>query len=231
MMNDIITEITQSKGRVQVVVNGEERLFFSRSAFAGRTLAAGDSVDLRELKEWLLTQQYPEALSRAVSFLAVRSRSRLEVWRKLESKDYLERTIELVLYKLEREKLLDDEAFAREWSRARINRQLGKSRILRELIQKGISRDVAERVMLELESERESEQENELTDETEQSGKHATPARLLAHKLLRRVRNEPDHAKGMRKVMAAFNRRGFNYEEAGKAIKGALEEMEEDESS
>ena len=231
MMSDIITEVIRDKGRVQVVVNGEEKLHFSRSAFSMRSLTAGDSVDLRELKEWLLVQQYPEALSKAVAFLAVRSRSRLEVRRKLEGKGYLERTIELVLYKLEREDLLDDEAFAREWARARIQRQFGKRRILRELYQKGVSRDIAERVMRELESEPENESERELADElageTERNKQSVTPARMLAHKLLRRVQSEPDHEKGMRKVLAAFIRRGFSYEEAGEAIRGALKEMEE----
>jgi len=235
-MNDIITEIIPNKGRIRVVVNGEESLWFSKSAFTERALAAGDSVELRELKEWLLIRQYPEALSKAVSCLAVRSRSRLEVRRKLESKGYLERTIELVLYKMEIEELLNDEAFAREWAEARVKRLLGKSRILRELLGKGVSRDVAERVWAELENGQEDEtewsrqvdrSERNSPEDAEQSSQSARPAHMLARKLLKRVENEPDPQKGMRKVLAAFARRGFSYQEAREAIKEALEEMRE----
>ena len=211
-MKDSITKIEWGKGAVQVCVNGEGTLYFPRAAFEERGLCQGEAVDLEELMEWLLPRQYPDALSKAVTFLAVRARSTLEIRQKLENKGYMERTIDLVLYKLTKERLLDDKAFAGEWVKSRAGKQLGKYRILRELRQKGIPQDMAEAVLAELENE-------------EESGENACK---LASKLLRRVQNEPDAKKAMRKVMAAMERRGFPYDEAKTAVEAAISEMAED---
>ena len=207
-MNDIITEVSREKSRFRVAVNGEEVLWFPKDAFWERSVAVDEAVDIEELKEWLLPRQYPEALNRAVGLLAVRSRSSLEVQQKLEAKGYMGRVIELVLYKLTKERFLDDRAFAREWAAARVERQLGKRRIVQELRQKGIGRELAEQALEKLEAESDMEE----------------PARRLAAKLIKRVQKEPDERKGMQKVMAAMARRGFSYEESRHAVEAALAE-------
>lgn len=211
-MNDTITEITEEKSRVKVVVNGEETLWFSHLGFNERPLCVGDSVDLEELKEWLLIRQYPEALNKAVAFLAVRARSIFEVRQKLLAKGYMERTLDMVLYKLEKEHIVDDEAFARDWARARTNCRLGKIRILQELLHKGIDRELAEQALAELDEEEDSEK----------------PIHKLALKLLARVKNEPDARKAMRKVLSAMARRGFSYQESSEAVQTALAELGEE---
>ena len=209
-MKDRVTGVIKEKGRVQVTVNEETFLWFSRAAFEEHPLKAGEEVALEELCEWLLLRQYPEALNRAVTFLASRARSRQEVEEKLKSRGYMERTRELVLYKLEKERFLNDEEFAGSWIKARLQRQLGKQRIFLELRQKGISREVAEQVWMSLENEEEISEE---------------PAVKLAVKLLNRVQKEPDPRKAMQKVMAAMGRRGFSYGEAKEAVQAALLEI------
>ena len=214
-MDDLITNIAWEKGTANITVNEEETLRFSRDDFSERPLAVGESVDLTELREWLLPRQYQAALHKAVAFLAIRNHSALEVKQKLKARKYMESTIEMVLYKLEQEKILDDEAFARNWIRERMHRQYGKMRIAQELHEKGISRELAARAFEEL---------------AEEMGEDAdTPIRALARTLLWRVRNEADERKAMDKVLAAMARRGFFHQEARSAVEAVRAEMAEDE--
>ena len=118
-------------------------------------------------------------------------------------------TVDMVLYKLEKEGLLDDEAFACEWAATRARHQIGRGRILRELVHKGVSRDVAERAVDALDRE---------------EGDAAALA--LAQKLLRRYAGEPDAKKAMAKLMAAMARRGYDFESARRAVEQALEEAQ-----
>lgn len=142
------------------------------------------------LKAWLLPRQYPEALNYAVSLLAVRARASGEIRQKLRQRRYMDDTIEMVEYKLEKEKLLDDEAFAREWAASCARRQMGKSRILQELRRKGISRELCEQALEELDGEE------------------------SARRLLRWRQSfcgcyakEPDQRKAMGKLLSAMSRR------------------------
>lgn len=210
-MNDIVTQVVEEKGRVRIKVNDDRVFWLSAAAFREQPLSPNDSLHLPDFEEWLLPRQYPEALSKAVSFLAPRARSRLEVEQKLQSRGYMDRTIEMVLFKLEKEKLLDDEAFAKDWATARSHRQLGKARIVQELRQKGISRALAEMACAQLPEEEQEEQ-----------------AVLLAGKLLRRYGGEPEEAKALQKIITALSRRGFSYEEASDALQAALRRMQEE---
>ena len=165
--------------------------------------------DLDVLKQWLLPRQYPQALAGAVRLLAARARSTGEIRQKLEAYGYMDDTVDMVLYKLEKEGLLDDGAFACEWAAARARHQIGRGRILRELVHKGVSREVAEHAVDALDRE---------------EGDAAALA--LAQKLLRRYAGEPDAKKAMAKLMAAMARRGYDFESARRAVEQALEEAQ-----
>lgn len=209
-MNDIVTEVKPEKKGALITVNGEEQLWFDRSAWLERELREGEAVDLEELRQWLLPRQYPSALNSAVRLLSVRARSALEVRKRLEERRYLDDAVEMVLYKLEKEGLLDDAAFAREWALARSRRQLGKGRILQELRSKGIDRETAERAVSELPQEEGAER-----------------AAALAEKLVRRYDGETAET-ALRKVMAAMARRGYSFDEARDAVANALAKRRED---
>ncbi len=207
-MNDVVTQVVEGKARVKLTVNDGPVFFLSYPLYREQPYQLGDKLDLAAFQAWLLQKQYPEALSKAVRFLATRARSRQEVEDKLSLLGYQGDVLELVLYKLEKEALVDDEAFARDWAQARSHRQLGKARILQELRQKGVARLVAERACEGL-WEDGAEEEN-------------SPAVLLAGKLLKRHQSEPDAKKVMQKVLSAMIRRGFSYEEASGAAERVL---------
>ncbi|MDY2656721.1 MAG: RecX family transcriptional regulator [Candidatus Limiplasma sp.] len=207
-MKDVVAAVEESKRGAVVRFESGERLWFGRTAWLERSpLRPGDVEDVDDLKQWLLPRQYPQALGGAVRLLAARARSTGEIRQKLEAYGYMDDTVDMVLYKLEKEGLVDDEAFACEWAVARARHQIGRVRILRELAQKGVNREIAERAV-------------EALDEEE--GDAAAVA--LAQKLLRRYADEADAKKAMAKLMAAMARRGYDFESARQAVERALEE-------
>ena len=205
-MRDVVSSVEERRGGAMVHFEGGEALWFGRAAWRERLpLSPGDEEELEELKAWLLPRQYAEALDGAVRLLSVRARSEGEIRRKLTERGYMDDTVDMVLYKLEKEGLVDDEAFAREWAASRARSQVGQARILRELTQQGLSRACAQRAVAALDA---------------QEGEDAAEA--LARKLLRRYAGEADERKAMGKMLAAMARRGYGFEEARRALEAAM---------
>ena len=98
----------------------------------------GQTYEEEDFQQQLRLCQYPRALNHAVSMLARRPCSRKEIADRLKRLRYTEEVADLVVYKLVREKLLDDEAFCDQWIRYRLSSRYGPSVIRRELIMKGI---------------------------------------------------------------------------------------------
>ena len=204
-MLDVVKEINEKRHSAVIVMESGEQFWLTWTQLQEHEpFAVGLEVETDELRQWLLPRQYPMALNDAVALLAQRARASGEIRQKLRRKLYMEDTIEMVLYKLEKERLMDDEAFARDWAASRARCQIGRSRILRELRMKGISQDMAENALDEL---------NE--DESDEA------AVALAKKLLRRYSGEADERKAMQKLLAAMARRGYGYEESKQAIEAA----------
>lgn len=209
-MTDVVREIEEKKRSAVIVMESGETFWITRSQLRERDpITVGQELDVEELKGWLLPRQYPMALNNAVELLAQRAHASGEIAQKLRRRLYMEDTIEMVLYKLEKEHLLDDEAFARDWAASRARSQVGKSRIKQELRMKGISAEMAEIALEELD---------------EEEGGEAAVA--LARKLLRRYSREADERKGMQKLLMAMARRGYGYEESRRAVETVLNEEE-----
>jgi regulatory protein len=89
-----------------------------------------------------------EALKRALKFLGYRARSEAEVRAKLIQSGFSAKIVEPALEKLRGLKLLDDEAFARNFTRGRIeNRGYGPLRLERELRRKGVAQTLIRRTL------------------------------------------------------------------------------------
>lgn len=207
MPNDVITAVKPEKHGVTLTVNGDEMVWVSRPIWREQPLAEGENLDWQAYKAWLLPRQYPEALNAAVAFLAIRARSVYEIQKKLEQKHYLNEAVEMALYKLEKERLTDDAAFAKSWVANAASRRVGRQRLMRELSQKGVDRETAEAALADM-------------DETTNDEAAIT----AAQKLLRRYLSEPDEKKAMSKLMAAMARRGYGFDEARRAIEKAIEQ-------
>lgn len=207
-MTEIVREIEEKKRSSVIVMESGERFWMTKSQLREREpIEIGQELDVEELRQWLLPRQYPMALNNAVELLAQRAHASGEIAQKLRRRLFMEDTIEMVLYKLEKERLLDDEAFARDWAASRARSQIGRSRIKQELRMKGISAEMAEITLEELD---------------EEEGDEAAVA--LARKLLKRYSREADERKAMQKLLMAMARRGYGYEESKQAVEKAIEE-------
>ena len=211
-MLDVVREIIEKRRSSVIVMESGEKYWLTWTQLQEHEpFAEGMEVDTDALKEWLLPRQYPMALNDAVALLAQRAHASGEIASKLRRKLYMEDTIEMVLYKLQKERFLDDAAFARDWAASRARGQMGRTRILQELRMKGIPAEMAQNALEELDEEEKDD-----------------AARALARKLLRRYAGEADERKAMQKLLAAMARRGYGYEDSRTAIEQAIAEMDEE---
>lgn len=207
---DVITEIRKERGRYRVTVSESEEFLVPVSLMRERTLNVGQDIDIEEYDNWLMVRQYRHALDRAVAYLAARARSRREVEQKLLQAGYRPCTVEMVLYKLERENILNDTDFARQWVESRSTHKLGRNRIAMELKRKGISSDEAEAALSEIE------------DEDQLSG-----AAELARKAAARIKPGEDPRKAGNRILSMLARRGYSWDVAKEALQQAMENSDD----
>lgn len=207
---DIITSIKKERGKLRIVFNEDSEVLVPVSLFRERPLSVGNAIDLEEYDQWLLLRQYRHALDRAVAFLAGRARSRREMEERLLRSGYRPCTVEMVLFKLEKEGLLDDADFARQWVEARTARRMGRGRIAQELRRKGVSAQEAEEAL------------EALSEEDQLEG-----AIHLVEKTLSRVSTGEDPRKTAARITAMLARRGYGYDVAREAISRVMEGTEE----
>lgn len=207
---DMIAAIKKERGHFRLTLDSGEVIVVSAELFRERPFAEGDNVDLEAYDAWLLPRQYRAALDRAVSLLALRAHSRGEIEQKLLRAHYRPVTVEMVLYKLERENLLDDADFARQWAAARSGRKLGSGRIAQELRLKGVSAETIEEALSTL-------------DEDEQ----LDAAAALAEKALRRAKVGEDPRKTAQRVIGMLARRGYSWEIARKALQRVTDALDD----
>lgn len=85
-----------------------------------------------------------QAKSYALRLIKFRARAEKEVRDKLQRRDFDPEVIEQAIAWLLKSRFLDDALFAKLWVQSRIKRPLGISRLRRELWQKGISREITD---------------------------------------------------------------------------------------
>ena len=207
---DVITAIKKERGKYRVTVNESEEILVPLALMRERPLQEGQPIDLEEYDNWLMVRQYRFALDRAVGYLAARARSKREIEQKLMQAGYRPCTVEMVIYKLQRENLLDDADFARQWVESRQNQKLGRSRIAQELRRKGVSADEAEAAL-------------ETLDDDEQ----LAGAIALAEKAAARIKPGEDPRKAMGRIHAMLARRGYGWDVAKEAVSRAMQADDE----
>lgn len=207
-MKDIVRELRREKRYAVLALESGEEIILPFQTVRETVLPdAGCETDVEELKKQILLCQYTPALHYAVDLLAKQPRAGGEIRRKLLQRHYLPETAEMVLYKLEKERLLDDGSFARQYAASRSQAGMGGRRIRTALMGKGVSAETVEEALQSV--------------DPEESGEAAV---LFARKLLRRYVREEDPRKRLEKMLGAMARRGYDYEESREAIRRAEKE-------
>ncbi len=208
---DVITAIKKERGKYRVTINESEDVLVPLALMHERPLKEGQPIELEEYDNWLMVRQYRFALDRVVGYLAARARSTREIEQKLLQAGFRPSTVEMVIYKLQRENLLDDADFARQWVESRQSHKLGRNRIAQELRRKGVSQEEADEAL------------SVIDDENQLAG-----AVALAEKAAARIKSGEDIRKATSRIAGMLVRRGYSWDIAKQAIQQALSnEIEE----
>ena len=203
-----VTDIRHVRRRVTLTI-GTETVTVSRALYRERPIQIGEDVDLEEYGQWILLHQYRPALDYALTLLGARAFATGELHSRLTRAGYAPQTADMVLFKLEKVGVMDDEAFAKSWAEGRMHAGLGRSRIAQELRCKGIGQELIARTLDALDGE-----------------DQAAEAVRMAQKGLRRAKPGEDPRKTDQRVLAMLARRGYRYDEAKAALETAKEEEE-----
>ncbi len=152
-------------------------------------------------------EHYERYLNLAYYYLSIRNRSEKEMRDYLTKKKAAEEVIEKIISSLKEKKFLNDEAFARSWilSRARLKPK-GKALLKIELRQKGITDEIIQTVL--------SQVQEEIPNELEQAKS------LIIKRMEKMAGKSRDEIYS--KVGGFLARRGFSWDVVKKAIDDSL---------
>lgn len=119
----------------------------------------GQTLDDTKIETLLLKEEEKKAREHALNLLSYRDRSCREVRDRLKGKGYDPQIIDRVVVSLQQTLLLNDERFAREWSRERLkSRPMGAKLLRQELQKKGIPSPIVDQTIEDLYTARDEKQ-------------------------------------------------------------------------
>lgn len=139
------------------------------------------------------------AYDAALRLLGVRARSRSELLKRLQDKDFPADEIDSVIERLERAHLLDDNDFAQQWVRSRhLHSGKGRTALRHELRNKGVDQVIIEDALSQVDDDAEKERAAELL--------RRKTNRLTPEDLSERT----DRDRHTRRLVAMLVRRGYS---------------------
>ena len=180
-----------------ILLDTGERFWLQKNDLKKSSITEGKTCE----REWFLREirnfQYPQAMNIAVSMLARRPCSKSEISSRLIYRRFTEEVIDLVLYKLEKEELIDDTVFSEQWIRFRSGQGFGPSLIRYELKQKGVPEDTIQELLGRMDPD--TVQDNAVN---------------IARKAWCGMKSVDDIRKKRQKVINLLVRKGFGWNEA-----------------
>ncbi len=186
-------------GRVRVEIDGTFAFELSRKVITAKSVTEGESLSVARRREL----EGIAAREAAISLLARRERSRVELSAALKRKGFTPALVESTLAQLEQEKLQSDTRFANAWvaTRRRLSPR-GRVALAFELRQKGISRPEIDAAL----------QKYTPTDE------RSALRELIGARLARLTPSSRDQQKIKQRLLGFLARRGFAYEDIQQVI-------------
>jgi len=149
-----ITAIEPQKrrtGRFNIFVDGVFSFALSEDLIASRKIEIGQKISQEQIEKLIQEYELSKNLEKVFKFLSYRQRSKKEILDYLKKKKLGEKEIELVVKRLEKLGLINDEEFARFFIQSRIvEKPRGKSLLIRELRQKGIEKETIDKILDEV---------------------------------------------------------------------------------
>ena len=199
-----IVPVPRPAGRFAVLVDGRELAVLSLDAIERLRLTVGRPVAGLE-DAIALEAKHLHTYDRAVNMLAFRARSSSELARSLIRKGEERPSVEWTIARLTEQGLLDDEAFARSFARAKVvDGKQSRRRVQQDLARKGVSRSVSDEA-IDTVFEEEAVDQRSIVEEA-------------ARKKLRSL-NGLEPAVQRRRLYGFLARRGYDLDD----IRGALD--------
>lgn len=194
------------RDRVRIWVDGDDRprAELALDLVTGAGLAAGVELPAARLGDLEREDEVYRARDAALSLLAHRARSRVELRWRLRRKGLGDAAIETTLDWLDEREYTDDRAFAESFVRDRLRlRPRGRTALLQELRKKGVDGDTAGAAL-------DSVMQAEGVDETALARSAAeTWARKNRSTLRKADRSREDRLRARRRLYGHLARRGF----------------------
>jgi len=205
-----IIESGKRKKTVTLLTDTEEEVRVDGSFVSDHAIREGLEVEDGLFAEWLNEWRRRKAMDAALRYLGYRSRTRSQMEKYLNGKDFPANTIAEVMEKLAGYGYLDDRRYAKEYMESKLkDRSLGRIRIRMALRERGIEDDIIEETLAGY-------------DEDEELSQAVAYLEKQIHKLQGK---SPEIRK--KQCYAALARRGFNWETIQRAW-NAVESKEED---
>lgn len=176
-------------GRYSIFVDEKYSFSLSADQLLAQKLAVGDELDASEVKKLKKLSADDKIYNAALNYLAIRPRSRWEIETYLARKNAEPALAASVIERLERQKLIDDEAFARIWIE---NRKLLNPRSHRKLVAELRAKRVPDEVI------------------TRVLEKNTDEEREILKMLVERKRGQSKYQDDQ-KLAQYLSRQGFNY--------------------
>lgn len=201
-----VTDITKTKkGRYALFADGEFLFSVHKDSFFKTKLSVGNAMTVEELEELRLEDEFISAKESALNILSRASQSSGMLREKL-SKYYGEDAVERTLVRMAELGLLDDRDYARRFASDCVKlRGYSMQRLKQALWQKKLPPEAIEAGMAQFDDR----------DETQP----------IIDMILKKYKSKIFDEDGLRKTIAAMQRRGFSYGD----IKTALNRIEDEE--
>jgi len=194
-----VFNVKKIQGKAVLTISNGDEISMPRAMLKERPYRSGSPFDHESFISLIRDRSYTYAMDKAVSLLALRSRTEKEIVDSLHKNAYPDVIIARVMQRLQEAGYIDDKAFARHWVSARSSKGVGTRRISYELRQKGVSQEDIEDVLSELETP------------------DILSSAIQAAKKVSRSKDLSSYA-DQKKILAALARRGFDYSTARKAL-------------
>jgi regulatory protein len=147
-------QLNKHKKRVSIFVDHAFSFSIDREVAVFSGLHTGAELPQDKIEELRHNDSVQRCLNVALHFLAYRPRSESEVRRRLRRDRFSEEIIREVVARLKKQSLIDDVAFANYWKDNRVSyRPRSKRLIKRELMEKGITSEIATNVVDDVDDE------------------------------------------------------------------------------
>ena len=196
---ETIIEIKKVQGSTLLRLENGELLRVPTSLYRERPVRRGEAIEPAAYRQFMVQRGYSHALDSAVKLLSLCDRTENELRERLTRAGYPQVCVDRVIEKLYAEELLDDAAFAENWTKSRTHKY-GRNRLRQELDRRGVDKETIQRAVDQLSDE------EQLADAVRLTGKY-----------LGRTHGDMDR-KLYQRTLAMLARHGYDADIARKAL-------------